>query len=131
METCLRLGQEDGKSQFPVLENGKVVGIITATEIFSMAAHIIGAWDNYSGVTLQAATNNPGDVNTIATLVDECGARLKSIYPIPKTGEKHKRIVVRFETDNLETVTRIFEDNGFSVLEKNFQGEPVVDSHSA
>jgi acetoin utilization protein AcuB len=127
MEYCLRIGQEDGNSQFPVLDNGKVVGIITATEIFSMAAQIIGAWDNYSGVTLQADTINSEDMNRIASMVDEGGARLQSVYPISVEGEENRRIVVRFETDNLDTMVKIFENEGFAVLEKNFQGKPVAD----
>lgn len=131
MEFCLRVGQEDGKSQFPVLENGKVVGIITATEIFSMAAQLIGAWDHSSGVTLQVVTDNPVDMNRIAIIVDEGGARLQSIYPLRKEGEKHRRIVVRFKTDNLDAMVRIFENEGFAVLEKNFRGKPVVNSNDA
>jgi acetoin utilization protein AcuB len=131
MEFCLRVGQEDGKSQFPVLENGKVVGIITATEIFTMAAQLIGAWDHSSGVTLQVVTDNPVDMNRIAIIVDEGGARLQSIYPLRKEGEKHRRIVVRFKTDNLDAMVRIFENEGFAVLEKNFRGKPVVNSNDA
>lgn len=130
MEHCMRIGQEDGKSQFPVLENGKVIGIITATEIFTMAARMIGAWDNYSGVTLQAVTINTEDISRIATIVNECGAKLQSIYPVPKGGEKYKRIIVRFETDNLDAMVKLFENEGFTVLEKNFQGNPVADSNA-
>jgi len=129
MEYCMRVGQEGGRSQFPVLDNDKVVGIITATEIFTMAAHMIGAWDNYSGVTLQAVTINTEDISRIATIVNECGAKLQSIYPVPKEGEKYKRIVVRFETENLDTMVKKFENEGFTVLEKNSQGNPVTDSN--
>lgn len=131
MEYCMRIGQEDGKSQFPVLDNGKVVGIITATEIFSMAAQLIGAWDDSSGVTLQTATINPEDMTRIATIVDEGGARLQSIYPLSKEGEKHRRIVVRFETDKLDAMVKMFENEGFAVLEKNFRGKPVVNSNDS
>ncbi len=131
MENCMRVGQEDGNSQFPVLDKGKVVGIITATEIFSMAAQLIGAWDHSSGVTLQVITDSPVDMNRIATVVDEGGARLQSIYPLRKEGEKHRRIVVRFKNDNLDAMVRIFENEGFAVLEKNFRGKPVVNSNDA
>ena len=41
MEYCMRVGQEDGNSQFPVLDQETVAGIITATEIFSLAAQIM------------------------------------------------------------------------------------------
>lgn len=128
MEYCMRIGQEGGKSQFPVLNDGKVVGIITATEVFSMAAHMIGAWDNYSGVTLQALSINSEDINRISTLVYKAGAKLQSIYPMPKEGEEFKRIVIRFQTDDLDAVVEKLENEGFKILEKNFQGKPVMDS---
>jgi acetoin utilization protein AcuB len=126
MEYCMRVGQEDGNSQFPVLDNGKVVGIITATEIFSMAAQLIGAWDHCSGVTLQVVTDSPVDMKKVAIIVDEGGARLKSIYPLRMEGEKHRRIVVRFETENMDVMVKIFENEGFEVLEKKFRRKPVV-----
>ncbi len=102
-----------------------MVGIITATEIFSMAAQLIGAWDSYSGVTLQATAANPEEIKRIASMVDGTGARFQPIYPISKEGEKHQRIVVRFETDSLDGLVEIFENEGFAVLEKVFRGEPV------
>jgi acetoin utilization protein AcuB len=40
MEHCLDYGKELRVAQFPVLDNGTVVGIISATEIFQLAAHL-------------------------------------------------------------------------------------------
>jgi len=124
MEYIMRIGQEDGKSQFPVLHDGKVVGIITATEIFHMAARIIGAFDNFSGVTLVAKFDSPDDMSKITKILDKEGAKLQSIYPAPRENEKIRRIIVRFETNNLEALVNVFGDEGFTVLEKNFNGKP-------
>ena len=52
MEHCLLKGQELGVAQFPVVEGEKVVGVISANEIFQLAAHCLGAWERRSGVTL-------------------------------------------------------------------------------
>jgi acetoin utilization protein AcuB len=41
MQHCLRKGRELGVAQFPVMEEGKVVGIISANEIFQLAAHCL------------------------------------------------------------------------------------------
>ena len=38
MEHCLFRGQEDRMSQFPVLDSGKVVGVLSASEVFRLAA---------------------------------------------------------------------------------------------
>jgi len=125
MEQCLLLGQSDGQSQFPVLDNGKVIGIVTATEIFRMAAHIIGAWDNHSGVTLKPTTIEAGSLSRITAIVDATGACLQSIYPVPREGEKEKRIVVRFDSNDLGRVVGAFEAAGYEILEKCFQGRPA------
>ncbi|MCC6211939.1 MAG: CBS domain-containing protein [Burkholderiales bacterium] len=41
MQHCLKKGRELGVAQFPVLEAGKVVGMISANEIFQLAAHCL------------------------------------------------------------------------------------------
>lgn len=44
MQLCLERGRELGVAQFPVLDaGGKVVGVISANEIFQLAAHCLGA----------------------------------------------------------------------------------------
>ena len=44
MERCLQKGRELGVAQFPVLEGDEVVGIISANEIFQLAAHCLSHW---------------------------------------------------------------------------------------
>lgn len=43
MEDCLARGRELRVGQFPVLEGGRLVGVITANEIFQLAAHCLAA----------------------------------------------------------------------------------------
>ncbi len=43
IQKCLRYGNELMVAQFPVLEGDQVVGIISAKEIFQLAAHFAGA----------------------------------------------------------------------------------------
>jgi acetoin utilization protein AcuB len=51
VEHCLSKGQVLGVSQFPVMEDGRVVGIISAGEIFSLCTWLLGA--------LERARNEP------------------------------------------------------------------------
>lgn len=41
MQSCLKKGRDLGVAQFPVMEDGRVVGIISANEIFQLAAHCV------------------------------------------------------------------------------------------
>lgn len=43
MELCLQRGRELGVAQFPVLEGQALVGVISATEIFQLAAHCVAS----------------------------------------------------------------------------------------
>lgn len=52
MEECLRLGRELQVAQFPVLHGEQVVGIITANEIFQLAAHCLSKWDQFENAQI-------------------------------------------------------------------------------
>ena len=41
MERCLAKGRELGVAQFPVMEGERLVGLISANEIFQLAAHYV------------------------------------------------------------------------------------------
>ena len=43
MEQCLALGRALGVAQFPVMDDGNLVGVISANEIFQLAAHCLAA----------------------------------------------------------------------------------------
>jgi len=47
MEECLRRGRELQVAQFPVMHGEQVVGIITANEIFLLAAHCLRKWHDH------------------------------------------------------------------------------------
>ena len=50
MERCLQKGRELGVAQFPVVDGERVVGIISANEIFQLAAHCLSAMSRSSPV---------------------------------------------------------------------------------
>jgi len=52
MEHCLTYGKELMVAQFPVLDGDKVVGIISAAEIFQLASHLLSTWERFNSVTL-------------------------------------------------------------------------------
>jgi len=123
MEHCLQKGQALGVGQFPVLDDGQVVGMISGNEIFSLAAHFLGAWETRSGVTLMPMRLEPGTIGRIADVVDGAGAEVKAIYPIgnakPAEGDEHdlKKVIVRFHASAIGPVVAALEGAGFKVIE--------------
>lgn len=128
MEDCLRRGQELGIAQFPVMDGGQVVGVISSREIFSLAAHFLGAWEKRCGVTLGPMELKPGTIGRIADLVEGAGAEVQAVYPISRgedggNGKLHERkVIVRFHAAEMKKVVAVLEAAGFRVIES-------VDAH--
>ena len=123
MEHCLQVGQEHGVGQLPVLDGGNVVGMISAIEMFSLAAHFLGAWEQRSGVTLAPMKLGPGTMGRVAELVEAAGAELQAIYPIgvgplgASPAERDKKVIIRFHAPDTHRVIRALENAGFGVIE--------------
>jgi len=123
MEKCLEMGREIGVGQFPVLKDGNVVGVISANEIFNLAAHFLGAWEERDGVTLAPLEMKPGVMGRVADVIEGTGAEVRAIYPIGEhdkiregLGGKRK-LIVRFHADNVAGVVDALNGAGFEVLE--------------
>ena len=123
MEHCLRLGQELGVAQFPVMDQDQVVGMISANEIFSLAAHFLGAWEKRSGVTLAPIELKPGLIGKITDITEAAGAEVQAIYPIGKPEDinpqpnHRKKVIIRFHCPDTRNVVKALESAGFPVLE--------------
>lgn len=122
MEHCLQVGQERGVGQFPVMDGDRVVGMISANEVFSLAAQFLGAWENRSGVSLAPLELKPGTIGRITGVIEAAGGEVQAIYPLcrheaaqPKRGPR--TLVIRFHSDDTFTVVKALEDAGYPVVE--------------
>jgi len=123
MEQCLQKGQELGVAQLPVMERDQVVGVISANEIFQLAAHCLGAWERRSGVTLGPLRLGPGVLGRIVDVVEASGAVLQAVYPIGRQEDSaeweypEKKVILRFHADAGRNVAAALEAAGFPVIE--------------
>jgi len=123
MQDCLAKGRALGVAQFPVLDGERVIGVISANEIFHLAAHCLGAWEQRSGLTLAPLVLGPGVLGRIADVAEAAGAVLQALYPIgpphedPSHGPVEKKVVIRFHAPEVGDVVAALEAAGFPVLE--------------
>lgn len=115
MEHCLRRGQELGVAQFPVVDGERVVGVISANEIFQLAAHCLGAGERRSGVTLAPVTLGPGVLGRIVQVAEAAGAVLQALYPVGR--DDAQKVIVRFHAQDMGAVISALEAAGFPVIE--------------
>lgn len=116
MESCLLRGQEERVSQFPVIEGDQVVGLISATEIFGLAAHMMGVWESWCGITLEPTAVESGTLGTVARVVEGTGATLKSMITIG-TGSEPRRVIIRLVSADIDMVAQAVEAAGYRILE--------------
>jgi acetoin utilization protein AcuB len=131
MDYCLRKGQELGVAQFPVLDGDQLVGLISANEIFQIAAHCLGAWDHRGGITVGPVRLGPGVLGRIAEAAEAGGAVVQALYPVtdrqgPQSegGDTHK-MAIRFSAATARDVAAALEAAGFPVIE---WVEPGIDA---
>lgn len=125
VEHCLKKGKDLGVAQFPVMNGPRVVGVISANEIFSLAAHIVGAWEQRNGVTLAPLRLGPGVLGRIVDVAESAGAGLHAIYPMPAHPDGHdeeegvhRTVVLRFRSEAVGAVVAALEAAGFPVASR-------------
>jgi acetoin utilization protein AcuB len=124
IEHCLLKGQELGVAQFPVMEGEQVVGVISANEIFQLAAHCLGAGERRSGVTLAPVALGPGVLGRIVAVAEGAGAVLQALYPIGQ--HNAQKVIVRFHAPDMRPVVSALEAAGFPVVESVEMQRPAL-----
>jgi acetoin utilization protein AcuB len=115
MEHCLRKGQELGVAQFPVMEGERLVGVISANEIFQLAANCLGAGARRSGVTLAPVSLGPGVLGRIVGAAEAAGAVVQAVYPVGR--HEAQKVIVRFHAADMGGVVCALQAAGFAVIE--------------
>ncbi len=123
IEHCVIEGQRLGVLQFPVMEEGQVVGVISSSEIVSLCTWLLGAWSRLSGLAIGPLRLETGTLAGIVEAAETAGAVLQAIYPRGRDGERaepgsaDQRVIIRFHAPDVRAVAGALERAGFRVLE--------------
>jgi acetoin utilization protein AcuB len=130
MEHCLLLGRQLGVAQFPVLDGDALVGVISANEIFQLAAHCLSSGHRHDPDTpvpiRRAASGYPGPAPS------NNAVEVQSLHPVsyalaPMDGrDPETELVLRFSTRNTAAVLRALEAAGFPVSRASVPPPPVM-----
>ncbi len=94
----------------PVVENGKLVGIITESDIFQAFLEVLGSRDPGSRISLAIIDDKPGVLARIAGLIAGFGVNITHLVIA------RNEIMVRLNTLNIDEILKTLEDNGFKIL---------------
>ncbi len=131
MAHCLHKGQELGVAQFPVLDGHELVGVISANEIFQLAAHCVGAEESDHAVALAPLRLVPGLLARVCATAEAAGGVLHGLYPVGRIDDGAEsegssahpadpapaRVIVRFGARDPQRVVDALAAAGFEVLD--------------
>jgi acetoin utilization protein AcuB len=116
-EDALQLGQEKGFGAFPVVENGKLVGIATESDIVRIMTKILGVREEGTRIDIRASRDF-GNMQSIMEVLDRHKTVLLSMMTLPpEEGGEEWLIVLRLKSENADQVAKELTSAGFDVVD--------------
>lgn len=112
-------GNKLGIGSFPVVEKGKLVGIVTETEIFSALTHLFGQDDESKIITLEdiPLLEKQGEFSRLADFIEGQGVQVLAIFSLPHRSKEGARVFVRVHTDKVDTLVKALKKEGYIIQE--------------
>jgi acetoin utilization protein AcuB len=114
-EEALRIGQEKKIGAFPVVENGKVVGIATESDIVRFLTRALGIKEEGSRITIEGLQGNLTDLEKIVSIANQHQTIILSMISLPRPEKKDWMIVLRLKTSDPEPIVKDFKKAGLNV----------------
>ena len=114
-EEALQLGQEMGYGAFPVVENERLIGIVTESDIVRLMTRILGGKRESKRITMRTSQEF-GTMQKIMKILDNNRTVLLSLVTLPpEHGEDTWLIVLRVKSEDAEPIAAELTSSGFTV----------------
>ena len=114
-EEAMELGQEMGYSGFPVLEDGRLVGVVTESDIVRIMTRVLGVREKGKRIDIRAPKRF-GNMKRIMKILDEHRTVLLSMMTLPPEEDQGLwLIVLRLKGENANSVIEEIKSAGFKV----------------
>ena len=113
-EEAMQLGQEMGYGGFPVVENGRLVGVVTESDIVRLMTRVLGVTKKGKRITIKTS-NAFGNMQKIMSILDANKTVLLSLMSLKEPDEEGWLIVLRLDSDNAEPIAKELTSSGFNV----------------
>jgi acetoin utilization protein AcuB len=114
-EDALRVGQEKKIGSFPVVENGKLVGITTESDIVRYLIHALGIHEEGSRITIVGLGEKLGELEKIISITNQNKTMILSMIVLPRRKKGDWMIELRLNTKNPKKIIERFKKEGFNV----------------
>jgi acetoin utilization protein AcuB len=114
-EEALKIGQKKKISSFLVVENGKLVGITTESDIVRFLIRVLGLEEEGSRITLEGVARKFGNLQQIISIVDKNKTVILSMMSLPRPEKNDWIITLLVKTKEPESIVNDFKKAGFDV----------------
>jgi acetoin utilization protein AcuB len=114
-EEALKIGQDKKIGSFPVVKDGKLVGIATESDIVRFLTRALGVREEGSRVTIEGLGGKLGDLEKIIAIANQHQTIILSMISLPRPDKKDWMIVLRLKTTDPDPIVRDFKKAGFNV----------------
>jgi len=119
LEEVIWLGKKYGIAGFPVVDDSKLVGIITEHDIAGVLSEVLGLESEGARITVEGLGNKLGELKKIIGILDDHATPLLSIMSIPKKKRADWIVVLRVQASEAEGIVKDLEEKGFKVTDVN------------
>jgi len=114
-EEALKIGQDRKISSYLVVEDGKLVGIATESDLVRFATRVLGLQDEGARITIEGLGGKPGELQQVISILDQRETTVLSMMSFQKADKKGWMMVLRLKTKNPEAIVNDLKKGGFKV----------------
>jgi acetoin utilization protein AcuB len=115
-EETLLLGQEKRIGGFPIVEDGKLVGITTESDLVRFITSIWGAREKASTLIIEGVSQRFGLFKEIVSIIDRHEVPLLSIMTYIPPGRVDCCLIIRVKTKEVDSLRRDLKKARFKVI---------------
>ncbi len=114
-EEALQVGQEKGYGGFPVVENNRLVGVVTESDIVRIITRVLGVREKGKRIDIRTSKEF-GNMQRIVEILEKSKTVLLSMMTLPpEEWEKDWLVVLRLKSEDVEPITKELKSSGFNV----------------
>lgn len=122
IETAAKIMRSNKISGLPVLDNEKLVGIVTETDIFDALIDILGVKKAHSRIDLYVR-ERPGTLAEITAIIAECGINILNTVVYYEDKKDRYKIILRLESLENDDLIKKFAAKGYEIESVIVRGE--------
>ncbi len=115
---AIALGTKKDIGGFPVVDDkGRVVGIVTESQIGRALMNLFGSNIEKEIISLENVDLQPGTVGSLTSLIEKLGVMILSIFSLPKRTTDLVRVFIRIRSEKKDEVVAVLKKAGYEIAE--------------